>query len=121
MKGKANKALGAWGEEVACTFFKERGYDILHRNYRVPVGEVDLICQKGDVIVFVEVKVRRSSNFGGPEEAITPFKMERMIKAAKWYIMEHSVDDEELRFDCICISGTRDGYSLEHIESAFET
>jgi len=115
------KTIGTWGEEIAATFFSKQGYDILERNYRVPVGEIDLICKKDDLILFVEVKVRGSCRFGGPEHAITPLKKARLIRAAKWYVMERGGEGSFFRFDCIFIKGDRTCYQLEHIESAFQT
>lgn len=119
-KADNRRALGTWGEEVATAFFKKKGYAILERNYRAPVGEIDLICKRGHLILFVEVKVRGSTRFGGPEDAITPSKQARIIRAARWYIMENSLEDFEYRFDCVLIRGDRAGYEMEHIESAFE-
>ena len=114
------KAIGDWGEEIASAFFKKGGYAILEKKYRTPVGEIDLICKRGDVIVFVEVKTRASSRFGGPGDAITPYKKERIIRAARWYIMEKLHKDMEFRFDCLFIRGNPKQYELEHVEAAFE-
>ena len=114
------KALGDWGEEMAASFLKKCGYVILEKQYRTPVGEIDIICKKGDTIVFIEVKTRVSSRFGGPEDAITPYKKERIVRAARWYIMEKIQKDMLFRFDCLLIRGKPDRFELEHIEAAFE-
>ncbi len=113
------RVLGALGEDIATSFFKDRGYDILERNYRVPVGEIDLICKKGDLIVFVEVKTRSTNGFGGIKEAITPWKIERIKKAAMWYIMKEGEMGYDYRFDCVFIVKDGDRVDIEHIAAAF--
>jgi len=112
--------LGREAEEVAATFFRKRGYDILETNYRTPVGEIDLIVRKGEVIVFVEVKARGSSAFGGPEDAVTPAKQDKIRRTARWYLMEKAPQDIDFRFDVLAFR-VRDGRTtINHIVSAFE-
>ncbi len=114
------RALGAYGEDIAASFFKKKGYDILEKNYRVPVGEIDIICKKGDLIVFVEVKTRSNSDFGDIKESITPWKIERIKKAAMWYIMKEGEQGQDYRFDCIFVMKCQKKVEVEHIAGAFE-
>lgn len=69
-----NKELGNFGETQACWLLKEKGYHILERNWRCPVGEIDIVARRGSMVVFVEVKTRRSLTYGVPREAVTSKK-----------------------------------------------
>jgi putative endonuclease len=67
-----DKSPGAWGEDLALRYLIQHGYTLLDRNYRTRRGEIDLIVRKDDILVFVEVKLRRQTAFGDPLEAVTP-------------------------------------------------
>ncbi|MFZ5366396.1 MAG: YraN family protein [Patescibacteria group bacterium] len=100
--------LGILGEDLAVKFLKKNGYKILQRNFRSKFGEIDIIAQdpsagSGQVLVFVEVKTRWSKSFGPPEEAITPWKIRRIIKAGEYYKMLHPELPEALRLDAVCL------------------
>ncbi len=77
--------VGRMGEKLARDFLKKRGFRILETNYRCREGEVDIVAQDKEYLVFVEVKTRTSQDFGIPEESITPAKEKRMIAAAQHY------------------------------------
>ncbi len=116
---KMNKELGAWGEKLAAEYLKEKGYKVLKQNFRTRYGELDLICEKGDTIVFVEVKTRRSTYFGSPEEAVTPRKMGNIKKTAILYLKTSPRFYPEISFDVISIL-LEDGRSkISHIKNAF--
>lgn len=122
-KGFLNKMQGVCGEDAAASYLKKNKYKILKRNYRNKMGEIDIIAQKGDELVFVEVKTRSNSQFGTPAQAVTYYKKQRMVNAAKWYIAQNSTDCN-IRFDIIEVFGvfTGDGFELEninHIEQVF--
>ncbi len=117
----SNRAIGKSGEQAALNFFTQRGYTLLDRNYRVPCGEIDLIFEKGQVLVFVEVKARRSSRYGLPQEAVGHTKQQRIIKAAMWYCQERRLQGRELRFDVIALMFHPDGScDVHHIPNAFD-
>lgn len=82
------RGLGAWGEELAARELTRRGLTILGRNHRTREGEIDLIAQEGSCLVIVEVKTRRGTGFGTPEEAVTPGKQEKLIALAQAYVAE---------------------------------
>jgi putative endonuclease len=113
------KRLGEEGEERAAGFLSRRGYKILERNYRTPVGEIDLIALHRGTVVFVEVKTRTNEAFGAPELAVTPQKQRRMIKAALSYIKRGKLHQVPCRFDVVAISSATER-ELELIENAFE-
>ncbi len=114
--------LGELGERLARQHLVKRGCQILHTNYRCQWGEVDVVAREGDTILFVEVKTRRSSSFGTPEEAITPAKAERLITTAETYLDEHNIADKHWRIDLISVELDRMGrvLPLRHLEDAVE-
>jgi len=97
------KSLGNLGENLALKQLKNNGYKILERNFRSKFGEIDIIAQEGDFLVFIEVKTRWSQKFGPPEEAVTPRKIKRITKAAQYYKMLHPELPEALRIDVVAI------------------
>jgi putative endonuclease len=111
--------LGRQGEEIAANYLQKQGYEILARNYRCRYGELDIICKKNGVIVFVEVKTRRSDYFGSPEEAITKTKIEHIKKVALIYLAENKAPYRETRFDVVTIMMKAESPDINHIEAAF--
>lgn len=109
-----------WSEEVARRHLEAAGYTIVAENYSVRGAELDLVAERGGLIVFVEVKQRASDRYGSPAETISPAKVARLRRAALHYLVtERGRDDLPLRFDAILLSGREKGYSLEHLEAAF--
>ncbi len=113
------KELGAAGEEMAVQYLTSKGYHIITRNYYTRYGELDIVCRKNRSLVFVEVKTRRSTQFGAPEESITPRKIEHLKKAAMMYLNENQSSFREMRFDIISILLMDDKRELRHLEAAF--
>lgn len=97
------KNLGKQGENLAVRHLKRNKYKILEKNFRSKFGEIDIIAQEGDFLVFVEVKTRWSEKFGSPEEAITPWKIKRVIKTGQYYKSLHPELPEALRIDVVAI------------------
>lgn len=109
-----------WAEEVARRHLERRGYRTLAQNYRLRQGELDLVMQDGKVLVFVEVKQRRSSRHGTPAEAISARKMKRLRHAALHYVVTHfGRDDLPMRFDAVLVLGEPSDFALEHLEAVF--
>jgi putative endonuclease len=113
------RRLGIEGEEAAVRFLKKKGYKIVSRNFRSPVGEMDIIAEEGDTLVFVEVKTRTDDSFGHPFEAVTRTKREKLRKVALSYL-KHSRQEAASRFDVLSIERDGDSYRIEHIKDAFE-
>lgn len=114
------RKLGRQGEDRAVEWLKKKGYKILDQNYYTRYGELDIICEKSREIVFVEVKTRRSSQFGSPEEAVTYRKIQHMKHAALLYLSEKNIPYRGMRFDVIAIRVSSDGSeNINHIENAF--
>lgn len=118
--GDGRKKLGNWGESVAATHLEAKGYRILQRNWRCARGEIDLVAQAGDVLVFVEVKTRRGRKSGTPEEGVTPRKAQRLLDLGQHYLYEHDLDDVEWRIDLVAVELDGRGKLLrcEHIPNA---
>ena len=111
---------GILGEKLARDFLKRRGYRILETNYRCPEGEVDIIAQYKDCLVFTEVRTKTSQQFGSPEESITYTKKRRLITTAKHYLQNHDNQLPQWRIDFIAIELDKKGKLLriELIENA---
>ncbi len=101
---RERKRKGARGEERASGYLQERGYRILERNYRCPLGEMDIIARDGRTIVFVEVKARSSERFGSPQEAISAQKKRRMTAIALFYLKGRGWLGEPARFDVAAVN-----------------
>lgn len=110
--------LGKDGEAIAEKLLIQKGYRILERNWRFRKNEIDLIAIGDGIMVFVEVKSRRNTEFGHPTESIDMPKIRRTVSAAEAYIRKKRFDGN-IRFDIICIVGMQPPYQTEHIEQAF--
>ena len=104
----SNKLTGNYGEELACQYLKNLGYKILERNYLIRGGEIDIVCQDKEYLVFMEVKTRYSHDFGLPEESITPWKIKSLLKTALFYIQKINWGDKGYRIDLITVDFTDD-------------
>ena len=96
-----NRSLGRLGEGFAAELLEMDGYTIVERNFFCRAGEIDLICEKEGEICFVEVKTRRSTNFGTPAEAICREKIGRMRRAALFYLQTRQWEQKEISFQVI--------------------
>jgi putative endonuclease len=112
--------FGEEGERIAERYLSGKGYRVVERNYRCPLGEVDLILLDRRVIVFVEVKTRRHNRFGIPLESVHPRKQRKMIKTALWFLSQHNLHNRDARFDVVGIAFGGKEPVVEHIENAFE-
>jgi len=111
---------GNYGETAALGFLQARNYTILERNYERFGGEIDIIAQHNEYIVFIEVKYRKSLSAGLPRVAVTRAKQRQIIKAALGYIGEKRLDNIDFRFDVIEVFGM-ELLDINHIEDAFRT
>lgn len=114
--GIYNKITGKCGENAVASYLKKMGYKILERNYRNKIGEIDIIAKNKENLVFVEVKTRSSDKFGTPAEAVTYYKKQKIVNAAKYYLMKNPTE-LNIRFDIAEVYGRFDGstFSFEKI------
>ena len=110
--------LGKQGEELAVEYLRKNGYEILTRNYRYQKAEVDIIAQKEDLLVAVEVKTRSTSEFGDPQGFVKPKQIKLLVKAIDHFVETEQLD-VEVRFDIIAVIRNRSETKMEHIQDAF--
>jgi len=117
------KRFGAWGEDLASNWLQQHSYRVVARNWRCPRGELDIICELGDELVFVEVKARRGNLVGAPEEAVTPAKQRRLIRAAQYFLLQRSQEHRSYRIDVIAVEVAPSGklLSLRHYPGCVES
>ena len=111
---------GEKGETIAERLLKKKGYKILERNYRTKLGEIDIIAKDKKTIVFVEVKTRKSWQFGNPKGAVTPAKQRKISMVALQYLKTMNRHNTKARFDVVAVTATRDTPQIEIIKNAFE-
>ncbi|MFN3757193.1 MAG: YraN family protein [Flavobacterium sp.] len=110
--------IGKLGEEIAANYLDQQGYEILERNWKFEKAEVDILAQKDDFLVAVEVKTRTTDAFGLPQEFLKPAQIKRLVKAVDEYMQQHKITNE-VRFDVIAIIIHKKDHTLEHIIDAF--
>lgn len=119
MGDHSKRARGRWGEDRAVAHLRRAGYDVVDRNWRSPerylAGEIDVVARAGDVIVFCEVKARKTAAFGGGAAAVGEAKQQQIRRLAESWLRDHTVAFDGVRFDVIAIDGVR----LVHLEAAF--
>jgi putative endonuclease len=113
------KGLGKQGEELAVAFLRKKGLRILERNYKTPLGEIDIIAEAAGTVVFVEVKTRTDTSFGLPFEAVDARKQEKLRKVALLFL-KRLRRDAPSRFDVVSIELRGGRQRIEHIVDAFE-
>ncbi|MBN1170743.1 MAG: YraN family protein [Micromonosporaceae bacterium] len=117
---RAKDAVGAYGERVAVRYLLNGGMALLDRNWRCAAGEIDIVVQEGDALVFCEVKTRRSKRFGHPAEAVTPAKARRIRALAAQWLAGRGLGPAQIRFDVVSVWPQPAGpAAVEHVRGAF--
>jgi putative endonuclease len=117
---RAGVRLGEIGEELAVQALERQGYAILARRYRRRGGEIDIVAVDGATVVFVEVKARDGSAFGGGSEAVTALKRHRLTATARDFLARHRLEARPCRFDVVAIDVSSGAPRLEVIRNAFD-
>ncbi len=113
--------VGNTAETLACDYLQQQGLELLTRNYRAPFGELDLIMQDHDHMVFVEVRFRRHLRYGSGADSVTTVKQDKLIKTALYYLQQHPKQAKyPARFDVISISTVDGQTDVEWIKDAFQ-
>ncbi len=112
--------FGEESESIAASYLKKQGYKIIEQNYRTKLGEIDIIAREKDTIAFIEVKSRKSKNFGSPKWAVTPKKQRKISMVALWYLKTTMQSNVKARFDVVSIISSKDKPSIEIVKNAFE-
>lgn len=107
-------------EQRVATFLHKQGMRLITRNYHCRVGEIDLIMQHHEQLVFVEVRFRRSSRFGSAVESVNYAKQRRIIQTAEHFLLQHKTSYSACRFDVVGVSPDGTDYDFEWIQNAFQ-
>lgn len=118
---EARQALGKKGEAAARAYLERHGVRILAANHACPAGEIDLIGQERDVILFVEVKARTSDAFGPPHLAVHYRKQQQIVRAAQWFLAQRRTPDTACRFDVVAVTfvGENQPPRIQWVRDAF--
>jgi putative endonuclease len=117
---RARLQTGREGGEIAVRYLRENGYLVLERNFRCPLGEMDIIARHGDVLVFVEVRSRRSEGYGEPIESIGVVKQKKLSRIALYYIQKHHLQGRKARFDVLGVKIQPGGNKIDLVRDAFD-
>ena len=112
--------LGKLGEEKAVQYLKDKGYEILERNYRSKLGEIDVVARDRKTICFIEIKTRSSLSKGHPLESITPNKQHKLCKLAILYLKLNNLLDRSARFDAVSVCQFDGQADIRLIKNAFD-
>ncbi len=112
------KNIGNIGEDVATRYLEKLGYKILERNFRCKSGEIDIIAQDKDEIVFIEVKTRKVLSYGDPAESVNEPKQKHIYKAGEYYLFINDSLDSFIRIDVVEVYVNNDNYEINHIKKA---
>ncbi len=105
-------------ENFACNYLKKNGLKLIDKNFHSRYGEIDLIMQHHNMVVFIEVRYRKNQNYGGAKASITPAKQQKIQKTALYY-MQKKGHELNARFDVIAMTGESDNLAIEWIKNAF--
>ncbi len=108
-------AIGKFGEDVAERYLKQKGYKIICRNFSCRQGELDIIAENSEYLVFIEVKTRSNSSYGHPIDAVGKYKMQHMFKVAKYYLHLQGLENRFIRFDVIEVYIDKGFAKVRHI------
>jgi putative endonuclease len=112
-------STGKEGEDFAVRFLKKKGLKILERNFRTPIGEIDIVAKDGKDLVIVEVKTRKGIQYGHPVEAVDHRKQIKLRRLARLYLKLKGHNDMHVRFDVLGLIKDEKGYQVSYIKDAF--
>jgi putative endonuclease len=112
------KQVGHQGEALAASYLTTKGFSILHRNWRCKSGELDIVAEMGQTLVFVEVRTRRGTRYGTAAESITPAKQARLVELAQTFLQESNRSPQSWRIDVVAIQLGAGLPRIDHIENA---
>ena len=119
MISKNFRQEGQDAETLAADYLRRQNYRILERNYRINGGEIDIIAKDGNTVCFVEVKMRRTTTFGTPLEAIPKTKMQKIIQVALYYLNSQKIVNVRTRFDVAAVTPQDGSFKVDLLKNAF--
>jgi putative endonuclease len=117
--GRSRRATARRGEALAALLLRAKGYRIEARNWRCPLGEIDIVARRGDTLVFVEVKTRGGASAGPPEQAVDERKRTQLVRLARVYLGRFRGEPPPCRFDVIAVDRSRALPRIRHLRAAF--
>ncbi|MEI7639139.1 MAG: YraN family protein [Syntrophus sp. (in: bacteria)] len=117
---KERISTGKMGEEIAAEHLVGVGYEILERNFRCPLGEMDIVARDHETMVFVEVRSRRTDNYGSPLESVGFTKQKKISRVAEYYLNRHGLQQVKARFDVVAVKLSPSRPEVELIRDAFD-
>jgi putative endonuclease len=115
----ARLVFGKYGEDLACEELERRGYRVIAKGYRTKSGELDIVAQDREYLVFIEVKARHDGSFGEPEEAVTLQKQRKLVWMAADYLARNGLHNAPCRFDVVGINADTTPPTVTVIPDAF--
>jgi putative endonuclease len=112
-------SVGKLGEDLAATFLEEKGFNIIERNYRFGHGEIDIIAEKAEMLIFIEVKTKKFGDFGDPINWVSRGKQKQIGRIARGYLYEKNITDRDCRFDVVLVTWEDGLWKIDHLENAF--
>ena len=112
------KPLGRKGEDLAASYLRELGWEVIERNYRSWLGEIDLVCRDHDTLVFVEVKTRTGTDFARPDQSVTLRKQAKLRRLVEDYLVTHRLESRDVRFDVMGVTVGSRRPQFDHIVGA---
>lgn len=118
-RNDSTSSIGKQGEQIAANYIEQKGYQIVERNYRFGRGEIDIIAEQENMLIFIEVKTKKFGDFGDPIQWINRRKQRQIGTVARGYLYEKKIDNRDCRFDVITLKWENGAYEINHIENAF--
>jgi putative endonuclease len=112
-------SVGKLGEDLAANFLEEKGFNIIERNYRFGHGEIDIIAEKAEMLIFIEVKTKKFGDFGDPINWVSRGKQKQIGRIARGYLYEKNITDRDCRFDVVLVTWEDGLWKIDHLENAF--
>jgi putative endonuclease len=114
------RRYGNEAEETAVRYLEGQGYRVLARNYTCRWGELDIVAERGEVVAFVEVRMRSTAVWGDPSLTVSRAKQRRVVKTALYFLMAYNIRERMVRFDVVSVVGRGPDASVEHLPDAFD-
>ncbi len=112
------KPLGRKGEDLAASYLRGLGWEIVERNYRTRLGEIDIVSRDRDTLIFVEVKTRTNSDVARPDQSVTVRKQAKLRRLIEEYLVRHNQEQADVRFDVVGVTIGRRHPEFDHIKGA---
>ncbi|MBW7960039.1 hypothetical protein B6D29_04895 [Microgenomates bacterium UTCPR1] len=113
------RSLGKIGEQKASVYLKEKGYSVIHKNFRSRLGEIDIVAKKDMTIYFVEVKLRTNLSKGQPYEAVTKIKLSHLKRAAQYFLLKYPFKGYKYRLSVISILSNEEGDKIKFYDTIY--